>query len=175
MNRLRTKKWIPVALLTFATPFVAAACDDNEPDVEAGGVLDETVYDEEYGVYEPNEFEELEAAATVGRTVTLSAKVNRIVEPGKAFVTGDDIVDNNVLVVITPKVKDLPAFAEGDNVLVVGKVIEFVSTDIESAYEPFDLDESLYGDYQDDQAVLAQTIIKLPAATTSTTAAAGNG
>lgn len=173
MNRLRTKKWIPVALVMFAAPFVAAACDD-EPDVEAGGVVDETIYDEEYGVYEPNEFEELGAAASLGRTVTLSAKVNRIIEPGKAFVTGDDIIDNNVLVVITPKVKDVPTFAEGDDVLVVGKVIEFVSSDIESAYEPFDLDDSLYGDYEDAHAVLAQTIIKPPAATTSTTAAAGN-
>ncbi len=85
--------------------------------------------------------------------------------------------------VIPPKLTDAPA--EGDDVLVVGKVVDFVSTDIEATYEPFDLDDSLYGDFNDANAILAQTIIKPPAApatgsepagrTATTSAAGGNG
>lgn len=111
----------------------------------------------------------------------MSANVKRIVEPDKAFVTGAINVDNDLLVVITPKDKDAPSLSVGDDVLVVGKVIQFVSTDIETAYEPFDLDDDLYGDYDDSHAILAQTIIKppgaasgtQPGATTRSTAATG--
>ena len=166
------KKLVPVAAVLLATPFVAAACDDDEPTMEGGAVtdtqVDDTIYDEEYGLYEPDEFDELENAAALGRTVTVSANVNRIIEPGKAFLTGADGADNDLLVVVTPKVKDAPTVSEGDDVLVVGKVIKFVSSDIETAYEPFDLDNDLYGDYDDDHAILAQTLIKPPAATSGT-------
>ncbi len=169
MGRVQIKRLAAVGVVLLAAPFAAVACDDDDPVTETGGAVtdnefDDTIYDEEYGLYEPSEFNELENAAALGRTVTVSANVNRIIEPNKAFVTGDDIVDNNLLVVVTPKVKDAPMLAEGDDVLVVGKVINFVSSDIESTYEPFDLDNDLYGDYDDDQAILAQTIIKAPAA-----------
>ena len=188
MNRSPIRKLIPVAAVLLATPFVAAACGDDEPAMEEGTVtdnqVDDTIYDEEYGLYEPDEFDELENAAALGRTVTVSANVNRIIEPGKAFLTGADGADNELLVVVTPKVKDAPPLSEGDDVLVVGKVIKFVSSDIETAYEPFDLDDDLYGDYDDDHAILAQTLIKPPSAasgtqpatdtSTSTTAPAGS-
>lgn len=180
------KKLVPVAAVLLAAPFIAAACADDEPTMEGGAVtdnqVDDTIYDEEYGLYEPDEFDELENAAALGRTVTVSANVNRIIEPGKAFLTGADGADNDLLVVVTPKVKDAPTLSEGDDVLVVGKVIRFVSSDIETAYEPFDLDNDLYGDYDDDHAVLAQTVIKPPAASatepatgTSTSTTAANG
>jgi hypothetical protein len=179
------RRLLPVAIVLLVTPFVAAACDDDEPTVEEGtvtGDADDTIYDEEYGLYEPDEFDELDSAAALGRTVTVSANVKRIVEPDKAFITGAVNLDNDLLVVTTPKVKDAPGLSVGDDVLVVGKVIQFVSTDIETAYEPFDLDNDLYGDYDDDHAILAQTIIKPPAAgsgtqpgaTTSSTAPASS-
>ncbi len=168
MSRLPIRKLAAVTVVLLATPFAAVACDD-EPATETGGAVtdnevDTTIYDEEYGLYEPDEFDELENAAALGRTVTVSANVNRIIEPGKAFITGDGVIDNNLLVVVTPKVKDVPTLAPGDDVLVVGKVINFVSSDIESAYEPFDLDNDLYGDFDDDHAILAQTVIKPPSA-----------
>ena len=187
MIRSPIRKLLPVAAVLLATPFVAAACADDEPTMEGGAVtdrqVDDTIYDEEYGLYEPDEFDELKNAAALGRTVTVSANVNRIIEPGKAFLTGTDGADNELLVVVTPKVKDAPTLSEGDDVLVVGKVIRFVSTDIETVYEPFDLDNDLYGDYDDDHAILAQTVIKPPAASgtepaadtsSSTTAPAGS-
>lgn len=184
MKRRSMRRLLPVAIVLLVTPFVAAACDDDQPAIEEGtvaGEADSTIYDEEYGLYEPNEFDELNSAATLGRTVTVSANVKGIVEPDKAFITGAVNVDNDLLVVMTPKVKDAPNLSVGDDVLVVGKVIQFVSTEIEATFEPFDLDNDLYGDYDDDHAILAQTIIKPPAAgsgtqpgaTTSSSAPAG--
>lgn len=163
MFRVQIRRLAAAGVVVLVAPFAAAACDDDAPVTETGGtVTDDTIYDEEYGLYEPEELRELENAAALGRTVTVSAKVNRIIEPAKAFLTGDDAIDNELLVVVTPKVKDLPMLAEGDDVLVVGKVINFVSSDIETAYEPFDLDDDLYGDFDDDHAILAQTIIESP-------------
>ena len=167
MSGVQIRRLAAVSVALLAAPFAAVACADDEPVTETGGTVtdgevDDTIYDEEYGLYEPEELRELENAAALGRTVTVSAKVNRIIEPAKAFLTGDDAIDNELLVVVTPKVKDLPMLAEGDDVLVVGKVINFVSSDIETAYEPFDLDDDLYGDFDDDHAILAQTIIESP-------------
>lgn len=161
------KRFRPLVIVLLVSSPVAAGCADDEPTLEEGTVTGEagaTIDDEEYGLYEANEFDELENAAVLGRTVTVSANVKRVVEPDKTFVTGAINVANNLLVVITPKVKDAPSLSAGDDVLVVGKVIRFARTDIESAYEPFDLDDDLYGDYDDAHAILAQTIIKPPAA-----------
>lgn len=47
------KRFLPIAVVLLAAPFVAAACDDDEPAIEDGtvtGDADSTIYDEEYGL-----------------------------------------------------------------------------------------------------------------------------
>lgn len=149
-----------VAPVIVGAASAVAGCGDGPQDAEPGGqVSGATIHDEEYGVYDADELNELEDPSYLGRTVTVSANVNRIIEPGKAFLTGDDVLDENLLVIIPPQLKEVPVLAVGDDVLVVGKVLEFVSTDADST-EPFELDHSRYGEYDDTNAVLARVIIK---------------
>lgn len=157
-------------LFLFAAPLVGAACEDEETagpetgaDVEDVAEDDTVVDDDEFGIYEDDELAELQQDTLVGQTVTVSADVNRILEPGKSIAIGEDTVEGGLLVLMPPQLKDVPMLEAGTAVQVSGTVVDFVVADIEADYDAFDLDDELYVDWEDENAIVARSISKAPA------------
>ena len=158
-------------LLLFALPMLAAAYEDEEtagPEtgVDVEDVAEEDIDDLEYGIYEDDELREFENDNLVGKTVTVSADITRIVEPGKAIAIGADVAEGGLLVVLPPKLKDVPQLSQGMEIQVVGTVIDFVVADVEADYEPLDVTNELYTDWDRENALVARSISGAPTEST---------
>lgn len=160
---------LSAAMLCALMPFAAAACGDDDDeslrteqgvdieDLAQAGAID----DDEFGIYETDELESFGDTSLLGRTVVVSAEIDRMIEEDAAFVMGED-VEGGVLVITPPRLQDEPALAEGVAVQVVGRVVEFDLVQIEEAYNPFDLDDDLYVDWEDRVALIAQAVSFAP-------------
>ncbi len=146
---LRAPRALSLALV-LALGF-AAGCQDDEPAIDEGGpdveqtttpdvedVADEEVFEN------PDEF--------VGRTVTLSGSVVRILNPRAFLLEGDAAVGEDLLVLSTTDLQVGP----DQEVEVTGTVGEFVLEDVER--EVGDLDDNLFLEYQDDRYLLATSV-----------------
>ncbi len=153
-----------LVLFLFAVPVVAAACEDEETAGPETGVdvQDVAIDDAEYGIYEGDELVDFDDQNLVGKTVTVSAKISRIVEPGKAIAIGDDVVEGGLLVVMPPKLTDVPTLNTGMAIQVVGTVVDFVVADIEADYGAFDLNGGLYTDWENENVLVARSISPAP-------------
>ncbi len=167
---MKRKHLVRLAVFLFVVPLMAAACNEEETagpetgvDVEDVAQGDETaIEDTEFGIYENDELRQFEDDQLVGQTVTVSADINRVVEPGNAIVIGEDVVEGGLLVLTPPKLKDMPGLEPGMEVQIVGTVVDFVLADIETTYEPFDLNDELYAEWEEENALVARSISQAP-------------
>lgn len=162
------KRLMMLFALLFVVPMIAASCDDEESagpetgmDVE--DIAEGEIEDTEYGVYEDDELGQFKDDTLVGDTVLVSANLSRIVEPGKALAIGADVVDGGLLVLLPPKLTDVPNLEEGMDIQVYGTVIDFAVAYVEDDYDPFDIDDELYVDWEEENAVVARSITRAPA------------
>lgn len=155
---------LPVTLLALA------ACGGDDDDETVGPEEDEDVEDVTEdedavgdGLYYEDDLDEFEDDELVGETVTVSAEIDRVLEDGTSFVVGEEVVEGGLLVLVPPaaNVSDV-TLEEGADVQIEGEVTEFAVTDIETEYEPFDLDDELYTDYEEENALVAQSIHAIP-------------
>ncbi len=130
---------------------------DQEFAVEADTV---TVIPEGLAEDDPTQLEDAEeegsAEAMVGQSVTVGGEVDSIISP-EAFRIGADEPGEGTLVISG----DALGVAEGGTVAVTGTVVEFVPADIEREFG-FDVDDDLFVDFDDEFAVVADSVDFVP-------------
>ena len=154
-------------LLSITT--LAAGCEEQETagpetgaDVEDVTADERALSEDEYGLAEGNQIGELEGDGVIGETVTVSADVDRIVQPGTAFAIGGDVVEGGLLIVMPPDMTDVPQLQVGMPIQVVGTVIDFAVPRVETEHR-LELDDDIYDEWEDKNALVAQTIRRAPA------------
>ena len=103
-----------------------------------------------------------DAEDLIGQTVTIRSNALEQIEPATFTVADQEFFGGEDIVVVNATGTPFVLPTEDDTeVQVTGEVTEFVLTDIESAYD-FDLDSDLYVEYEDQPAIIAQSIAIAP-------------
>lgn len=162
----------PALLLLISITFAACDAETNansgvdatgQSEVE-GAVEEEPVVDDNISQAEENVTTEEVAEDTedlIGQTVTIRSDALEVIEPASFTVADQEFFGGEDILVLNAsgEVFTLP---EGDTeVQVTGEVVQFVYSDIESAYD-FDLDPDLYVDYEDQPAIIAESLAPAP-------------
>lgn len=95
--RLKRPK-LPAVVLCAVMPLALAACGDDDDEslgTEEGVDVEDlaqagAIEDDEFGIYETDELGAFDNDL-LGRTVVVSAKINRMIEEDAAFVMGEDV------------------------------------------------------------------------------------
>ncbi len=159
-------------LLLMSITFTACNAETNansgvdatgQSEVE-GAVENETVTEDNTSQAEENVTTEEVADGVeglIGQTVTIRSDALEVIEPASFTVADQEFFGGEDILVLNAsgEVFTLP---EGDTeVQVTGEVVQFVYSDIESAYD-FDLDPDLYVDYEGQPAIIAESLAPAP-------------
>lgn len=167
---VRVVAWLVSIPLAVAT--IAACGDDDDETVGPEEDADvEDVTEDDDGVLDEDELDEVGDDEFVGETVTVNGRIDRVIEPDNSFVIGEDVVENGLLVLTPPDTNVSGVTIEdGTDVQVEGEVVQFTVADIEVDYDPFDLDHELYTDYEEENVLVAQSVTEAPSENTGDTA-----
>lgn len=117
-------------------------------------IPDELAEDDETALEEAEE--EGTAESMVGETITIGGEVNSIISPTAFRIDADEVGEGTL--VVSAEAVDVE---ESGTVEVTGTVVEFVLIDIEEEFG-FDLDDDLFVDFDDEFAVVAESVEFIP-------------
>ena len=97
----------------------------------------------------------------IGETVTIRSDALEVIEPASFTVADQDFFGGQDILVLNASGETFVLPEDDTEVQATGEVVQFVFADIDSAYD-FDLDPDLYVDYEDQPAIIAQSLAVAP-------------
>ncbi len=97
----------------------------------------------------------------IGQTVTIRSDALEVIEPASFVVADQDFFGGEDILILNASGEIFELPEDDTEVQVTGEVVKFILADVESEYA-LDLDPDLYIDYEEQPAIIAQSIAAAP-------------